>query len=100
MQESGQFDQVRDFPFFSHNKESKNGHTRADTAAQGIRSLLPSCPDIFEMAALLLGFSFLGRSKGEEQMSKDIWHYHLPFSQEEVAFLDSLSSDFSLCLIG
>lgn len=39
---------------------------RTDAAAQGTRSLLPLCPDIFGMAALPLVFCFLVRNKGEQ----------------------------------
>ena len=75
---------------------------RTDAAAQGTRSLLPLCPDIFGMAALPLVFCFLVRNKGE-QMTNVVQHQSLPFPQESVASLASLFSDFpyvSLVRIG
>lgn len=77
--------------FFSCNKKSRDGHSKADAAVQGARSLFPSCPDIFDMAALSLGTGFPGRNKGKQ--GQKMYGITLSlFLRETVAFLESLSS--------
>lgn len=86
-----QLNQIRDLLFSHLTRNPRMG-------VQGLMQLLsPYFPDVF---APPLCICFLGRNKGEEQRSKDIEYYRLPFLRKTMASLESLSSDFSFCLIG